>query len=106
MEESLTRFLSLSEVLWGFFFCIGKGDARTRDSKVGKRGQGNFKLAANFGYGSRGSADPRESLRKRRILKLALTAHKVSKSPDLCLPPAEHPDGQTSRSLVFSLTNN
>ena len=41
------------------------------------RGQGNFKLAANFGYGSRGSADPRESLRKRRILKLALTAHKV-----------------------------
>ena len=31
------------------------------------RGKGNFKLAANFGYGSRGSADPRESLRKRRI---------------------------------------
>ena len=77
MEESLTRFLSLSEVLWGFFFCIGKGDARTRDSKVGKRGQGNFKLAANFGYRSRGSADPRESLRKRRILQLALNAHKV-----------------------------
>ena len=70
------------------------------------RGQGNFKLAANFGYNSRGSADPRESLRKRRILKLALTAHKVSKPPALCLPPAEHPDGQTSRSLVFSLTNN
>ena len=70
------------------------------------RGQGNFKLAANFGYDSRGSADPRESLRKRRILKLALTAHKVSKPPALCLPPAEHPDGQTSRSLVFSLTNN
>ncbi len=69
--------MSLSEVLWGFFFCIGKGDARTRDSKVGKRGQGNFKLAANFGYRSRGSADPRESLRKRRILKLALNAHKV-----------------------------
>ena len=42
------------------------------------RGQGNFKLAANSGYNSRGSADPRESLRKRRILKLALTAHKVS----------------------------
>ena len=42
-----------------------------------QRGQGNFKLAANFGYGSRGSADPCESLRKRRILKLALTAHKV-----------------------------
>ena len=61
----------------GLLFCIGKGDARTRDSKVGKRGQGNFKLAANFGYGSRGSADPRESLRKRRILKLALNAHKV-----------------------------
>ena len=39
------------------------------------RGQGNFELAANFGYHSRGSADPRESLRKRRISKLALTAH-------------------------------
>ena len=41
------------------------------------RGQGNFGLAANSGYYSRGSADSRESLRKRRILKLALTAHKV-----------------------------
>ena len=41
------------------------------------RGQGNFELVANFGYDSRGSADPRESLRKRRISKLALTAHKV-----------------------------
>ena len=78
----------------------------SRSHCLRQRGQGNFKLAANFGYGSRGSADPRESLRKRRILKLALTAHKVSKPPDLCLPPAEHPDGQTSRSLVFSLTNN
>ena len=46
-------------------------------SRGGGRGQGNFKLAANFGYGSRGSADPRESLRKRRILKLALNAHTV-----------------------------
>ena len=46
-------------------------------SRGGGRGQGNFKLAANFGYGSRGSADPRESLRKRRISKLPLTAHKV-----------------------------
>ncbi|RHO01917.1 hypothetical protein DW266_06940 [Blautia sp. AM22-22LB] len=40
-----------------------------------QRGQGNFELAANFGYSSRGSADPRESLRKRRISKLALSAH-------------------------------
>ena len=40
-----------------------------------QHGQGNFELAANFGYSSRGSADPRESLRKRRISKLALTAH-------------------------------
>ena len=46
-------------------------------SRGRQRGQDNFKLAANFGYNSRGSADPRESLRKRRILKLALTAHKV-----------------------------
>ena len=46
-------------------------------SRGGGRGQGNFELAANFGYSSRGSADPRESLRKRRISKLALTAHKV-----------------------------
>ena len=45
------------------------------------RGQGNFKLAANSGYNSRGSADPRESLRKRRISKLTLTAHKVLPHP-------------------------
>ena len=46
---------------------------RTVCGNVGRQ----LKLAANFGYGSRGSADPCESLRKRRILKLALTAHKV-----------------------------
>ena len=51
------------------------------------RGQSNFELAANFGYDSRGSADPRESLRKRRILKLALTAHKVLSAQAL-LPAA------------------
>ena len=50
-------------------------------SRGGGRGQGNFELAANFGYSSRGSADPRESLRKRRILKLALTAHTVLPTP-------------------------
>ena len=49
------------------------------------RGQGNFELAANFGYHSRGSADPRESLRKRRISKLPLTAHKV-RCPSLPAP--------------------
>ena len=54
-----------------------KTDAEGAGSRGEGRGQGNFKLAANFGYRSRGSADPRESLRKRRILKLALTAHKV-----------------------------
>ena len=53
------------------------GGRESRSHCLRQRGQGNFKLAANFGYGSRGSADPRESLRKRRILKLALTAHKV-----------------------------
>ena len=36
-----------------------------------------FTVAANSGYDSRGSADPRESLRKRRISKLPLSAHKV-----------------------------
>ena len=51
-------------LVWG-----RRGKAQVRE--LG-RGQGNFKLAANFGYNSRGSADPRESLRKRRILKLAL----------------------------------
>ena len=56
-------------LVWG-----RRGKAQVRE--LG-RGQGNFKLAANSGYNSRGSADPRESLRKRRILKLALTAHKV-----------------------------
>ena len=53
-------------------------DAWRRGQVRGRgRGQGNFKLAANFGYRSRGPADPRETLRKRRILKLALAAHKV-----------------------------
>ena len=56
-------------LVWG-----RRGKAQVRE--LG-RGQGTFKLAANFGYNSRGSADPRESLRKRRILKLALNAHKV-----------------------------
>ena len=42
-----------------------------------ERVQGNFELAANSDYDSRGSADPRESLRRRRISKLALNAHKV-----------------------------
>ena len=56
--------------------CIQEG-RRGRVAQGRGHGQGNFKLAANFGYGSRGSADPRESLRKRRILKLVLTAHKV-----------------------------
>ena len=51
------------------------------------RGQGNFELAANSGYGSRGSADPRESLRKRRISKLPLTAHKVRSPLPSPLPP-------------------
>ena len=50
-------------------------------SRVDSRGQGNFELVANFGYDSRGSADPRESLRKRRISKLTLTAHKVLPHP-------------------------
>ena len=53
------------------------GTPESRSHCLRQRGQGNFKLAANFGYGSRGSADPRESLRKRQISKLALTAHKV-----------------------------
>ena len=35
------------------------------------------RLSYEFGEPQRGSADPRESLRKRRISKLALTAHKV-----------------------------
>ena len=59
--------------IWKLF----KTDAEGGGHQEWQRGQDNFKLAANFGYNSRGSADPRESLRKRRILKLALTAHKV-----------------------------
>ena len=54
---------------------------RGQQSLGGQRGQSNFELAANFGYDSRGSADPRESLRKRRISKLALTAHTVRVHP-------------------------
>ena len=67
----------------GFFFSLFV-PIRTQEeggARVTRRGQGNFKLAANFGYSSRGSADPRESLRKRRILKLALSAHKVFAAP-------------------------
>ena len=67
--------LSKAEVI----HCLVRG-RRTPENRprcLLQHGQGNFKLAANFGYSSRGSADPRESLRKRRILKLALTAHKV-----------------------------
>ena len=44
---------------------------------AGGSGQGNFELAANSDYSSRGSADPRESLRKRRISKLTLSARKM-----------------------------
>ena len=71
-------------IFQGEFF---KADASGRDLLCWQRGQGNFELAANFGYDSRGSADPRESLRKRRILKLALTAHKVLSAQAL-LPAA------------------
>ena len=44
----------------------------------GGREQGNFELAANSDYNSRVPAGTRESLRRRRISKLALNAHKVS----------------------------
>ena len=54
-----------------------EADAAVIASVCWQRGQGNFELAANSGYDSRGSADPRESLRKRRISKLPLSAHKV-----------------------------
>ena len=67
--------LSKAEVI----HCLVRG-RRTPENRprcLLQRGQGNFKLAANFGYSSRGSADPRESLRRRRISKLALNAHKV-----------------------------
>ena len=60
-----------------------EADAAVIASVCWQRGQGNFELAANFGYSSRGSADPRESLRKRRISKLALSAHKVLPPPDV-----------------------
>ena len=75
-------------------FCVEMRLGRTPEKGTGgsgvggtTRGQGNFELATNFGYHSRGSADPRESLRKRRISKLPLTAHKV-RSP---LPPRSRP---------------
>ena len=51
------------------------------------RGQGNFELAANSGYYSRGSADPRESLCKRRISKFPLTAHQCVRLFPPPLPP-------------------
>ena len=64
----------------------GTNPEEVRNTTGRQRGQGNFKLAANFGYSSRWSADPRESLRKRRISKLALTAHKVLPPPWCCGP--------------------
>ena len=52
------------------------GTPESRLHRLRQRGQGNFELAANYDY-IHGSADPRESLRRRRISKLALNAHKV-----------------------------
>ena len=46
--------------------------------------QSDFKLCANSDYDSRVPAGTRESLRKHRILKLALTAHKMLSLP-LCI---------------------
>ena len=60
----------------------GRRTPENRPRCLLQRGQGNFELAANFGYDSRGSADPRESLRRRRISKLALSAHKVLSTPN------------------------
>ena len=75
-------------------FCVEMRLGRTPEKGTGgsgeggtTRGQGNFELAANSGYGSRGSADPRESLRKRRISKLPQTAHKVRSPLPPPLPP-------------------
>ena len=81
--------------------CIQEG-RRGRVAQGRGRGQGNFKLAANFGYGSRGSADPRESLRKRRISKLALTAHKVS-PPCATLPLLTFPVTNLAYIIYFNL---
>ena len=70
-------------------FCGEMVVRRTPEKGTGgaTRGQGNFELAANSGYYSRGSADPRESLCKRRISKLPLTAHKVRSPLPSPLPP-------------------
>ena len=51
------------------------------------RGQGNFELAANSDYNLLGSADPSKSLRKRRISKLLLSAHKVLPGPETVIRP-------------------
>ena len=71
---------------------VAKGTPRAAKPS-GQRGQSNFELAANFGYRFTRSADPRESLRKRRILKLALTAHKVLSAQGL-LPAAVRAKGR------------
>ena len=69
--------------IWKLF----KTDAEGGGHQEWQRGQDNFKLAANFGYNSRGSADPRESLRKRRISKLPLTAPQCVRLFPPPLPP-------------------
>ena len=64
-----------------------EADAAVIASVCWQRGQGNFELAANSGYYSRGSADPRESLCKRRISKFPLTAHQCVRP----FPPRSRP---------------
>ena len=89
----------------GFFFSLFV-PIRTQEeggARVARRGQGNFKLAANFGYSSRGSADPRESLRKRRILKLALTAHTVLPTPGARLLLLSTDISTTSALLLYPI---
>ena len=58
-----------------------RGRQEVGHHRVGKRVQTDFKLCANSDYHSRVPAGTRESLRKHRILKLGLTAHKVFSNP-------------------------
>jgi hypothetical protein len=64
--------------------CVDNVDKLRKKWCGGEKGRIRKRSATSGGgNSSRGSADPRESLRKRRISKLALSARKVLPPPDV-----------------------
>ena len=61
-----------------------KTDAEGAGSRGEGRGQGNFELSINSDYIHEGQLTLAKSLRRCRISKLPLTAHKVLQTPNRC----------------------